>query len=87
MKQEEEASLLISGPTRVEYAGRDVTAWRWFVSGHEVIVEISGTAMEADGLYLSDRVLDAKATMGASEIRRMIDWDVPNPLVSLSTDD
>ena len=84
---EEQAVHLIEGPLRQSLPGRDVIAWRWIINGHEVVVEIAQTAYEIEEEALSDSVLDAKHTQGRSEVERMMDWDVPNPLVTLTTDD
>jgi hypothetical protein len=78
---------LVSGPYSIKLAGRDSTAWRWFLNGREVMVEISGTAMECSDDALSPRVADARRTQGRSEVERMYDWDVPNPHVILNTDE
>jgi hypothetical protein len=82
----EKAEYLLSGPFSIRLAGRDATAWRWFLNGNEVMVEISNTAMEINNEHLSERVAEAKRSQGRSEIERMLDWDVPNPHVELDTD-
>jgi hypothetical protein len=82
---EEKAENLIAGPYSIKLAGKDATAWRWFLNGHEVMVSISNTAMESANDGLSERVVDAKVSKGLSEVRRMFDWDVPNPHVELDT--
>ena len=68
-------------------AGRDVKAWRWFLNGREIVVEISNTAMELRDEHLSERVAEARRTQGRSEVERMLDWDVPLDVVSLTTED
>lgn len=77
----------IDGPLDYHPYGRDVTCWRWFLNGHEIVVEITGTAMEAEESALSPRVAEARRTFGESEVLRMLEWDIPNPRVVLSTDD
>jgi hypothetical protein len=82
----ERAEHLISGPFSIRLAGRDAVAWRWFLNGREVMVEISNTAMEISDEHLSERVRDARRSQGRSEIERMFDWEVPLDVVSLNTD-
>lgn len=79
--------IIYEGPLDFVFHGRDSQAWRWFLNGREVIVEVTGTAMEADLDTLPPRTADAIRTRGESEIRRMLDWEIPDPHVSLSTVD
>lgn len=83
---EEKTENLISGPFAIKLAGKDATAWRWFLNGHEVMVEISNTAMELSDAHLSERVANARRSQGHSEVERMLDWDVPLDRVMLYTD-
>ena len=69
------------------FHGRDSQAWRWFLNGQEVIVEITNTALEVDRDALPERTRVAIETQGFSEIERMLDWAIPNPHIVLSTVD
>ena len=85
MKPMKEA-VIYEGPFSIKLAGCDSTAWRWFLNGHEVMIEISDSAMEADLHELPLRVSSARKTRGESEVIRMLDWDVPNDHVILFSD-
>jgi hypothetical protein len=84
---ETETEILYEGPMDFVFHGRDTKAWRWFLNGQEVIVEVTGTAMEADPDALPERTRDAIATSGESEILRMREWAIPNPHIVLTTED
>lgn len=86
MSEDNGKVVLLEGPFTHDFPGRDVIAYKWFVNGFEVMVEISRTAYEADSEGMSERVRKAKETRGRSEIERMADWDVPNPSILLTTD-
>jgi hypothetical protein len=83
---EQKTEHLLSGPFSIRLTGKDATAWRWFLNGREVMVEIANTAMEIPDEQLSDRVAEARRSQGRSEVERMLDWDVPLDHVMLYTD-
>lgn len=79
--------VIYDGPFDHPLPGRDATAWRWILQGHTVIVEISDTAMQVDPRTLPPRTREARRTRGESEVLSMLDWDVPNDYITLSTDE
>ena len=88
MNEQTENVVLLEGPLAQSLPGRDVIAWKWNINGHEVVVEISQTAYEISGDpdALSERVANAIRSQGRSEVERMLDWDVPNDRILLTTD-
>lgn len=70
-------AVLLSGPLDMVAYGKDATCWRWFIGGHEVLVEIANTAIESDPEYLHPDVAQAIETKGQSLILGVLDWDVP----------
>ena len=80
-------AVVYDGPMTFVFHGRDSQAWRWFVNGQEVIVEVTNTALEVDRDALPERTRAAIETQGMSEIERMLDWEIVNPHITLTTED
>lgn len=68
---------LLSGPLDFVAYGRDSTGYRWFVNGHEVVVDIPNTVMETDPAYLHPDTAEAILTRGENLVRKLLEWDVP----------